>query len=461
MEQTRTRSVINNLTEGPIVKQLVLYTLPIVASNLLQALYTLVDLWIVGNFSSTAVISAVSISGQIIYILHCIGMGIGSGGQILISQQVGAKDYKKLNTTIGTMLSFCAISSIVMVAVGVLGCNLWVSLMQTPEEAVTPSVNYLLICCIGVPFVYVGGTLCSILRGIGNSRIPMFIMGTSTVVNIILDFVFVAIFGWGAAGAAAATSIAQIVSFVYGLAAVYRLREGIGFDFKPKSFLIDVPIMKVLLRLSAPLIALNTCVTFSMMVITGLVNTAGLAASAVTGIGSKVNQMISVITSSISTAVGAMGAQNFAAGKFDRVRKINRYCNLFCIAVMIVLGLFMWFFPTQIIGVFTSASNTDVLALAPLYIHINLIGYCANFLMATPGGHINAVGFTSLNLVIALIDAAARIAIAFLMGNVMGLGISGYWLGNSLAPYITVILSFAYYFFGNWEKRKPLTEPAL
>ena len=457
MSASSETGVIRNLTEGPVAPQLFMYMLPIIGANFLQGLYTLVDLWVIGNFCTTAAISAVSISGQIVYLMHAVGMGIGNGGQIIISQQVGTKDYRQLSGTIGTMLSFCTISSIVISIIGALGRGLWISLMQTPSEAIPDAVTYLLICCIGVPFVYIGGTLCAVLRGVGNSKMPMYILGVSTVTNIILDFVFVGGLGWGAAGAAWATVIAQIVSFVYAAVVVYRIRDGIGFDFKLTSFRILPHTLKVLLKISTPLIAMSTCITISLLIVTSLVNTAGLAASAITGIGSKLNTMLNVVTNSVTTAVGAMGAQNFAAGKFDRVRSINRCSILFCFLVFCILAVFVWFFPTQIIGIFTQSSNTEVLALAPTYMHIALIGYLASLMMGAPNGHINAVGFTTLNLVISLIDAfPGRIGLAVLLGQVMGMGVEGYWLGTAFAPYITIIIGFGYYLFGNWEKRKPL-----
>ena len=108
----KSKSTINDMTEGPLVRQLILFTLPIMGANLLQALYTLVDLWTVGNFADSAAISAVSISSQLVILIHAIGIGLGNGGQVLISQQVGAKDYKRLSTTIGTLLSFCMLASI-------------------------------------------------------------------------------------------------------------------------------------------------------------------------------------------------------------------------------------------------------------------------------------------------------------------------------------------------------------
>ena len=135
MEEHAKSSTIRDLTQGPLVRQLLLFALPIMGANLLQSLYTLVDLWAVGNFASEAAISAVANSGQIVFLIHAVGIGLGNGGQVLISQQVGAKDFRRLSTTIGTLLSFCVLSSTVIAAIGAVGTNWWMDLLHIPPEA--------------------------------------------------------------------------------------------------------------------------------------------------------------------------------------------------------------------------------------------------------------------------------------------------------------------------------------
>ena len=198
----KSKSTINDMTEGPLVRQLILFTLPIMGANLLQALYTLVDLWTVGNFADSAAISAVSISSQLVILIHAIGIGLGNGGQVLISQQVGAKNYKQLSTTIGTLLSFCMLASIIASLIGAAGVNLWMGLLNTPAEAWDGAVHYLLICTLGAPFMCASGTLCAILRGVGESKQPMFVLLAAALTNCVMDMVFVAGLGWGAEGAA-------------------------------------------------------------------------------------------------------------------------------------------------------------------------------------------------------------------------------------------------------------------
>ncbi len=454
MKQKTKNNTIKDLTEGPLAKQLLLFALPIMSANLLQALYTMVDLWVVGKYASAAAISAVSISGQIIFLTHSIGIGLGNGGQVLIAQQVGAKEYRRLNTTIGTMISTCLLASVFVTVAAAVGNGLWLRLLQTPAEALADARSYLLVCCIGIPFVYGGGTLCAILRGVGDSKTPMIILGVSAGVNVVLDLVFVAGFRWGAVGAAWATSIAQVISFVCGFACLYRQREAFGFDFKPASFQIDKATHRAIWKLSAPLVVMNAAITTSMMVVSSFVNAYGVAASAITGIGSKLNSLVNVVTSSMQTAASSMVAQNFAARKIERVKGVNRISNLICVLFFLVIGAVVLLFPEQIIGFFTQETETEVLALAKPYMRAAFWLYLSFCLMTTPLGHINGVGFTTLNLIIAILDGVlGRIGLSILLGQVLGWGVTGFWWGNSLAAYISVILGWGYYLFGNWKER--------
>ncbi len=448
-------TLINNMTEGPLTRQLIMFALPIMGANLLQALYTLVDLWAVGKFADSAAISAVSISSQLVILMHCGGIGLSNGGQILISQQVGANDTKNLSTTIGTLLSSTTLGSSAIALIGGVWARQWILLLNTPQAAQSGAINYLLICCFGAPFMCIGGCMCATLRGIGESKQPMFVLGVSAVTNMILDFVFVARFGWGAEGAALATVLAQVASAIYAVFYVYIARHQLGFDFRPASLKIHRATMSATLTLGAPLVIQTASITFSMTVISAFVNTYGVAASAITGIGSKLTSMVSVVTSGMQTAVASIVAQNFAAGRLDRVRKANRISFTVCMIFFIFVGFACLKLPCQIIGIFTQATETEVLAYAPQFMFISFWLYLAFCLMTTSLGHINGVGFTTYSLVMSLLDGViGRIGLSLLLGSVFQLGVASYWWGNAFATYISVVMGLGYYWFGPWEKRK-------
>lgn len=455
MSSKKSGSLMRDLTQGSLTRQLVLFSLPIAGANLLQALYTIVDLWVVGQYASSAAISAVSISGQIVFLLHAAGIGLGNGGQVLIAQAVGAREHHRLNRTIGTMLSICTLASVAVALLGALGSSLWMDLMNTPADALDEAREYLCICCLGVPFVYIGGTLCAVLRGIGDSRAPLYTLGLSAAVNVVLDLLFVAGFHWGAAGAAWATVIAQVVSCVYAVVFLYRRRDRLGFDFKPASFRIDRETNRLLWRLGTPLIITQAAITVSMLVVISFINVYGIAASSATGIGSKLTSLAGVVTMSIQTAISSIAAQNFAAGELKRVRRSVHIGLAICLGFFALLCAVVLLFPQQIFGIF--ARDEEVLALAVPYLRTFLVLASAFAFMSPYLGLVTAVGNSRLNLIIALLDGVvARIGLSYLLGNVLGMGLEGYWWGYAASSYVSVILGAAYYYFGKWPSRKRL-----
>jgi len=450
-------TMINDLTEGALTPKLVRFSLPFMLANFLQTLYTLVDLAVVGQYVGSVGLSAVSISGQITFLLYATGIGLGNGGQILISQQVGNKDYDGLKRTIGTLLSFCGICSLVIAALGILCAGWAMGVLNTPPEAMGQAVSYFTICCIGIPFTYSYGSLCCILKGMGDSKRPMLFIAIASVLNVVLDLLFVVTFRMEAAGAALATVISQAVSFLFAFVHLYRRREAFGFDFKLRSFAIHGRSLGAIVRLSAPLVCMSMSINVSMLYINSYINAYGLVATSVAGVGSKLYSLMNIVTGATQSATASCVGQNLGAGKPERVRRsvyITTAINLLFFAVVGALCLLI---PKAIFGIFTS--DAEVLELAVTYLRIAFWLFLAFALMSSPLGFINGLGFTSLNMGVAILDGViARIGLSLLMGITLGMGLVGFWWGNALAGYISVILPGLYFLFGKWEKRQVLAK---
>ena len=455
----KTGTLINDMTQGPLAKQLVKFSLPYMLASLLQTLYTLVDLAVVGHFVGSVGLSAVSISGNVTFLLYCLGIGLGSGGQILISQQVGAKEYDKLHRTLGTIYTFSIIAAFGMMIIGLIITRPVLSLLNTPAEAMDDAVTYLIVCCLGVPFTYMYASMSDSLRGMGDSLRPFLFIAVAAVTNVVLDLLFVAVFDMGVFGAALATAISQLVSLVFTVIFLYRRRDEVGFDFKLKSFRMDKKILATILRLSLPLVLMNASINISMMFVSSYLNEYGIIASSVTGVGLKLNGLMNIVSSAVMSAEATIVGQNIAAGKQDRVKKAMYIGWGLCISFCLVVGGLICLFPEPMYRIFTS--DPEVLAMAPNYMHIAFWMYISFALMAPPLGLINGVGFTSLNLVIALLDGVvARIGLSLLFGIAMNMGLEGFWWGSALAGFVSVILGCIYYFSGLWKKRRTLAGSA-
>lgn len=447
--------MINDMTQGHLARQLVAFSVPFVLANLLQSLYTMVDLAIVGQFVGSNALSAVSTSGHITLLLYAVGIGFGSGGQILISQLVGQKDLKGLRATIGTMMTTVTVVSVLLAVIGAVTAPILLALLQTPPEAMEQAISYMTICCIGVPFTYIYASLSAVLRGMGDSKRPLIFILVASLTNVALDLLFVAVLKWEAAGAAWATVLSQMVSAVFAFVYLYRRRGEFGFDFKPSSFAVHKDKLATMTRLSLPLVFMNLFINLSVMYMISCVNVFGVAASAATGVGSKLINLACIISNAIMSATATLVGQNMGAGRQDRVIKTIYIGWLICLGFCAVLMAVSLLFPKAIFGLFSS--DPEVLAYAPSYMRIAIWMYLSFALMAPVLGLINGVGFTSLNMIVAILDGVvARLGLCFLLGYGLNMGLHGFWWATALAGYVSVIIPSIYFFAGSWKKRKLL-----
>ena len=448
------KTLVNDMSQGPVLKGLIRFAIPMMLANLLQAVYSMVDMIVVGQFGGPAGLSAVGIGSQLTNLFLAVGMGFSNGAQVVISQQVGLKS-KKISKTIGTLLTTELILAIIVGAIGVVFHQGILGLMNTPSAAWDEAVGYLVICSFGMIFIYGYNALCAVLRGMGESKLPMVFIAVASLVNVVLDLVFVGGFHWGASGAAAATVIAQGVAFFCAGIFLYRHKEAAQFDFRLKSFAIDREQLGALCRLGIPSVVQQFLITISITFVNAQVNAYDVTASAVDSVGGKLNMVANIITGAISTASATMIAQSFGARKMDRVKKTFRACLAICMAWWVILSACYLLFPRQIFGLFTT--DEQVLELAPTYLRYAVIWLLALCSMDAPFSLVQGVGYASFNLVVGLLDGVvARIGLSLVLGHVMGL--TGFWLGNGLAGFVTTIAMGIYYLTGRWEKRETITQ---
>jgi putative MATE family efflux protein len=225
-------TMIKDLTQGSVGKELLRFAFPFMLSNALQTVYSLVDMVVVGQFEGSAGLSAVSIGGQITWLLSCLAIGYASGGQIFISQLVGAGDHAGVRRTIGTLFSAVTIFSLIFTVLGIGLHTPLLSVLNTPDEAFSQAADYVVICSAGMFFVYGYNTVSAILRGMGDSTRPFVFIAISAILNVILDLILVGPAGMGAAGAALATTVSQAASYIISIIYLYIHRDSFGFDFK-------------------------------------------------------------------------------------------------------------------------------------------------------------------------------------------------------------------------------------
>ena len=447
-------TLINDLTKGSVFKTLFMFSLPIMLANALQAVYNLVDMAVVGQFNGAVGLSAVGIGGQIQNVFLCVGLGFANGAQVVISQQVGLKS-DRISKSVGTLLTLEFLMGLVVGAFGVFGHNLILDLMNTPEAARSEAVSYMVICSCGMVFIFEYNALCAILRGMGESKLPMVFIGCASVINVVLDLFFVGVMNMGAGGAALATVIAQGVACLCAIIYLYRHKEAANFDFKLRSFGLDKEQLMSLLRLGIPAMLQMMMIIASVAFVNSRINLFDVTASAVDSIGGKLYTVVQIVTQAIILSGASMIAQNFSAGENERVKKVVRCSFMISMTWFVIMGAFYLFLPKQIFGIFTT--DQSVLEMAPLYCKIAIINLLGSCTMTGQFSLVRGIGFASFDLIVGILDGVvARIGLSVLFGSIMGL--SGYWFGTSLAGYVTTILMGIYYLSGRWEKRSSVTK---
>lgn len=446
-----------SLIEGSIFKNLLSFALPFLFSNMIQCLYGAVDMAIVGWGSDSAGISAVSIGAQIIQIVFCLVVGLNMGGTILIAQYLGAKKERDIVETIGTMLSLFAIASVILTVVMFFVTTPILNLMQTPKEAFDQAKAYVLISSGGIVFIFGYNAVSAILRGFGDSTRPLVFISIACVTNIILDLLFVCVFHMGAAGAAIATVIAQALSMV--LAFLYLNRKKFIFQFKLANFRIHRDKVIALFKVGLPVSLQETCVSFSFLFITSIINSMGVVASAAVGIAGKFENFAMLPSSAFSGAISAIAAQNIGANQPERAKK-SLYWSV-GIAVCFSLLFFAWaqIMPSTILSIF-KADSAVTLAGAEY-----LRSFSFDFILVAFGfslnGFFNGCGKTTFSMINGVFASVLiRIPLAYVLSVTQPTNLFGIGFAAPAATLASNIVGIIYFIMGRWKVSKIVSQPA-
>ncbi|MBQ1531021.1 MAG: MATE family efflux transporter [Solobacterium sp.] len=446
------KQLIRDLTTGSVPKTLLTFAMPLFFSGLLQTVYNMVDMIVVGQFVGTNGLSAVSIGGEVLQLLTFVAMGFSNAGQITISRYVGEGRRDRVGQMVGTLFTLLMGAAVVLMIIFLFGYKGVMRWLNTPEASWDMTADYIRTCVLGLVFIYGYNLVSAILRGMGDSKHPFQFIAIASVLNIILDLLFVAVLGMGAFGAALGTVIGQAVSFIFALRLLYRNREQFYFDFKPEHFRIYSAVIRPLLSLGIPMVIQSAAITFSMLFVNSYINSYGVTSVAVTGVGRKIESIVNIVSQAVSSAGGAMIAQALGANKIKRVPKVVFTAFFTVLVPAVIMGMITVFKPEWLFGLFSS--DEAVLTLALTYIPFALIQYAGSTVRPAAFSLINGSGNSKLNLSVALLDGIiCRIGLALLFGVEMGMGIKGFWLGNAVSGLVPGLIGGTYLISGKWKLR--------
>lgn len=342
---------MKNLTTGSVFKNIIYFSLPYLLSYFLQTLYGMADLFIIGQFETDiSGTTAVSIGSQVMHMLTVMLVGLAMGSTVSIGQAIGANNKKLASAAVGNTITLFMLVSAALTALLLAFVKPIVSVMSTPQKAVSGTTAYLTICFIGIPFITAYNVISSVFRGMGDSKSPMYFIAIACGVNIALDYLFMGALKLGPAGAALGTTISQAVSVIISLTVIVKRKmlSLLRSDLKPQK-----AVTSKLLKIGIPVALQDGFIQVSFVIITVIANNRSLTDSAAVGIVEKVIGFLFLVPSSMLSTVSALGAQNIGAGKQGRALQTLKYACMISVGFGVVVCIIVQLMAEQIVGLFT------------------------------------------------------------------------------------------------------------
>ncbi len=444
---------MRDLTTGKEATVIFRFALPMVFGNLLQQMYQVVDSIIVGNFLGKEALAAQGASFPIFYSLIAFVIGIGSGATVVISQYFGAKDFKKVKKAIDTIFIFLFFMSIILTTIGIMFSEEIFTLLKV-EDVVKPlAISYFNIYMTGLVMFFGFNGTASVLRGLGDSITPLWFLLISTVINIVLDILFVVIFHWGIEGAAIATVIAQGIAFISG--AVYLSYKHQIISFKIFSLQFSRSIFFKSLRIGLPTGFQQTFVALGLLAMVRIVNNFDTNVLAAFTIASRIDALAAMPALNLASALSAFVGQNMGAGRIDRIRKgfISTLLMSFALSIIVIIGVYLW--SEQIIGIFNK--DPMVIEYGINYLRIVSSFYIIFSSMFVIHGTLRGAGDTLIPMFISLFSLwIVRIPLAVSLSK--HFGVNGIWWAIPIGWSMGLLGSYLYYLTGRWKTKGVVRE---
>ena len=439
-----------DMTKGKEWKLILLFTLPIMAGNLLQQLYNTVDGIIVGRFVGEDAFSAVSTNQPLTFLFLSLAMGLSLGAGIVVSQYFGAGKHDKLPVAIDTALILLGSCGLILTVIGLIIAPMMLrTVLKVPELIMQHSVTYFRIYVLGLFFQFVYNGIAAILRGLGDSKAILFFLIIATVLNTILDTIFVVVFAWNVVGVAIATVIAQLVCVVVSY--IY-MRKRFPLDRLGEHWNSDI--CKTMVRLGLPLAIQQGVVAFGNGSMQRLVNSFGDTVPGVIaayGAGNRLDSFIFVPIQGFQAGLAGFTGQNIGAGRLDRVYRGYRKTLIMSLTITIVMCALLYIFAEQVVAFFGLSGDA-------LLIGVEQIRFLTKFFWMfscyiTLGGLLQGAGDTILQSATTLSALVIRVAAGYLFVYFGILGYNSAWETTPIGWGIAIVISYTRFFTGGWKKK--------
>ncbi len=440
-----------NLTEGHPGRILLLFALPMIVGNLFQQLYNMADAAIVGNYIGEEALAAVGASYSYTTVFIMIAIGGGIGASVLVSQYLGAGQYRQMRTAISTFLITFLVFSTLLASASFLLNPMILSALDTPPVVYDQAVHYLQIYSAGLPFMFMYNVLSANFNALGKSYIPLCLLIFSSVLNVVLDLLMVGTFHFGVGGAAAATVIAQGISVVISFGVFLAVLR--NYTYEGKAALFDGKMLSKGMRVAVPSIIQQSIVSIGMLLTQSAVNRFGAPALAGYSAGMRLESLCVVPMIATGNAVSTFTAQNIGAGQIDRVREGYRKALLIVLSFGAFLLLMSQCLYRPAISLFVDAEQSaEAFATGTACFRFEGCFFAIIGFKAVTDGVLRGSGDVRIYMVANLVNLAIRVLIARLLSPVLGLHMV--WFAVPIGWLVNFIISFCRYRTGRWMQKR-------
>lgn len=442
--------MITDLTTGRTSKVLFMFTLPLLGSVVFQQLYNISDSIIAGRFAGEDALAAIGVSYPITMIFMAVAMGCNIGGSVVISQLFGSKRMSDMKTAVNTSFIMSAVISALLLAFGVVFCNPMLKLLNTPQNIFEDGALYLNIYTYGLPFLFFYNISSGVYTALGDAKTPMYLLIGSSLGNIALDLLLVAVFDWGVAGAAWATFIAQGIAAVVSVILLFVRLSKLEYDVKPMLF--DKVIFRRIIVVTIPSVLQQSFVSVGNLFIQGIIN--GYGSSVIAGYSAaiKLNTFAIMSFSAVGNAVSSYTAQNIGAGNTDRVKE---GCSAgvrisLAVAVPFIIAYFV-FCRYALLLFMENDSSATALETGMEFLRIVSPFYIAVGIKIMLDGLLRGAGNMKAFMASTFADLILRVVISFILSA--RFGSTGVWMSWPIGWLIATFIAYGFYRKASWKEK--------
>lgn len=443
MKMRKTVNAEKNLTEGKILKTMLIFALPMILGNLLQQVYNIADTMVVGRFLGAEALAAVGSAYTLMTFLTSVIIGLCMGSGAVFSIAYGAGNQQELKKSIWVSFVFVGIITIVMNATVFIWTRPILRLLQIPEEVYPLMYQYIRIIFLGILFVFLYNFFACLLRAVGNSVVPLWFLAMSSVLNIILDLWFVAGLGKGVEGAAAATVIAQMAA---GLGiSVYTLWRVPVLRIEKQYMRMEKSVLNRVMQYSVLTCAQQSVMNFGILMIQGLVNSFGTVTMAAFAVAVKIDTLAYMPAQEFGNAFSLFVSQNFGARKYERIRKASGMAVKVSVSFCLVISVIVWIFAASLVEIFLTDPQPAIVSAGVNYLHIEGVFYWGIGCLFLLYGLYRGMEKPVMSLVLTVISLGTRVVLAYLLAPMPQFGVNAIWWAIPVGWILADLTGFVYY----------------